>query len=160
MPTSVADRLAAQGHRLTLQRMIVASALARARHTVSAQELYDLLRAEHPLLGRATVFRTLDFLVEAGVAQRFEAEGHVHVYTSCADNHHHHLVCPALRIDDGDRRHRGDQLIDAVRGGYGFALDHDALDFYGTCAACAAAPATASGGPGQVRVEASSGAVQ
>src|ERR1700693_5428276 len=136
--TTVADRLAAQGHRLTLQRMIVAGALARAPHTVSAQELYESLRAEHPLLGRATVFRTLDFLVEGRIAQRFEAEGHVHVYTSCADNHHHHLVCrlcgSTTEIDDT----AVNQLIDAVRGGYGFALDHAALDFYGTCAACAA----------------------
>ncbi len=137
-PPTVKDRLAAQGHRLTLQRMIVAGALARARHTVSAQELYESLRVEHPLLGRATVFRTLDFLVENGLAQRFEAEGHVHVYTSCADNHHHHLVCrlcgSTTEIDDT----AVNQLIDAVRGGYGFALDHDALDFYGTCAGCAA----------------------
>ena len=137
--TSVADRLAAQGHRLTLQRMIVAGALARAAHTVSAQELYETLHAEHPQLGRATVFRTLDFLVDAGLAQRFEAEGHIHVYTSCADNHHHHLVCrhcgSTTEIDDT----AVNQLIDAVRGGYGFALDHAALDFYGTCAACAAA---------------------
>jgi Fur family ferric uptake transcriptional regulator len=137
-PTTVKDRLAAQGHRLTLQRMIVASALARMRHTVSAQELYESLRVEHPLLGRATVFRTLDFLVENGLAQRFEAEGHVHVYTSCADNHHHHLFCricgSTTEIDDT----AVNQLIDAVRGGYGFALDHAALDFYGTCAACAA----------------------
>ena len=138
-PTTVKDRLAANGHRLTLQRMIVANALARTPHTVSAQELYDSLRVEHPLLGRATVFRTLDFLVENGLAQRFEAEGHVHVYTSCADNHHHHLVCricaSTTDIDDT----AVNQLIDAVRGGYGFALDHAALDFYGTCAACAAA---------------------
>jgi Fur family transcriptional regulator, ferric uptake regulator len=135
---TVKDRLAGQGHRLTLQRMIVAGALARARRTVSAQELYDSLRGEHPLLGRATVFRTLDFLVENGLAQRFEAEGHVHVYTSCAANHHHHLVCrlcgSTTEIDDT----AVNQLIDAVRGGYGFALDHDALDFYGTCATCAA----------------------
>ena len=136
-PTTVKDRLAAQGHRLTLQRMIVASALARTPHTVSAQELYEALRVEHPLLGRATVFRTLDFLVDNGLAQRFEAEGHVHVYTSCADNHHHHLVCrlcgSTTEIDDT----AVNQLIDAVRSGYGFALDHDALDFYGTCGACA-----------------------
>jgi Fur family ferric uptake transcriptional regulator len=135
---TVKDRLAAQGHRLTLQRMIVASALARMRRTVSAQELYASLRVEHPLLGRATVFRTLDFLVENGLAQRFEAEGHVHVYTSCADNHHHHLVCricgSTTEIDDT----AVNQLIDAVRGGYGFALDHAALDFYGTCENCAA----------------------
>jgi Fur family ferric uptake transcriptional regulator len=137
-PSTVRDRLAAQGHRLTLQRMIVAGALARARRTVSAQELYDSLRAEHPLLGRATVFRTLDFLVEAGLAQRFEAEGHVHVYTSCAGNHHHHLVCRICGSTTEINDTAVNQLIDAVHGEYSFALDHDALDFYGTCAACAA----------------------
>ena len=93
---------------------------------------------DHPLLGRATVFRTLDFLVEAGLAQRFEAEGHVHVYTSCADNHHHHLVCRLCGTTTEIDETAVNQLIDAVRGGYGFALDHAALDFYGTCAACAA----------------------
>lgn len=135
---SVADRLAAQGHRLTAQRMIVAAALARTRRTVSAQELFERLRAEHPYLGRATVFRTLDFLVDSGLAQRFEAEGHVHVYTSCEEAHHHHLVCrvcgSSTDIDDT----AVSQLIDAVRGRYHFALDHDALDFYGTCARCSA----------------------
>ena len=139
-PPTVKDRLAAQGHRLTLQRMIVASALARARRTVSAQELCkSSLRAENPLLGRATVFRTLDFLVENGLAQRFEAEGLCTSTRRARDNHHHHLVCrlcgSTTEIDDT----AVNQLIDAVRGGYGFALDHDALDFYGTCSACAAA---------------------
>lgn len=142
MPVAAADtvagRLTAAGHRLTWQRMLVASALARTRRTVSAQELYDVVRAEHPGIGRATVFRTLDFLVETGLAQRFEAEGHVHVYTACEDRHHHHLVCrhcgSSTDIDDT----AVEQLIDAVRSGYGFALDHDALDFYGTCATCAA----------------------
>ena len=121
---------------------------------MSAQELYESLRAEHPRFGRATVFRTLDFLVDAGVAQRFEAEGHVHVYTSCDDSHHHHLVCrhcgSTTEIDDT----AVNQLIDAVRGGYGFALDHDALDFYGTCASCAATLSPARSEPGRRRVEA------
>src|SRR5438067_5399151 len=102
--TSVADRLAASGHRLTTQRMIVAAALARTRRTVSAQELYDTIRVEHPVLGRATVFRTLDFLVDAGLAQRFEGEGHVYVYTACEESHHHHLVCRtcAATTENGD----------------------------------------------------------
>jgi Fur family transcriptional regulator, ferric uptake regulator len=132
----IADRLSSSGHRLTAQRMIVADALSSMRRTVSAQELYDHLRAEHPYLGRATVFRALDFLVEAGLAQRFEGEGHVHVYTACAATHHHHLVCrncgSSTDIDDS----AVDSLIRKVLGRYDFALDHDALDFYGLCARC------------------------
>jgi Fur family ferric uptake transcriptional regulator len=136
--TTVADRLTASGHRLTAQRMIVAAALTRARRTVSAQELYGRLRAEHPYLGRATVFRTLDFLVDIGLAQRFEGDGHVYVYTACEEAHHHHLVCrrcgATTSIDDA----AVGRLISSVRDDYGFALDHDALDFYGTCANCRA----------------------
>jgi Fur family ferric uptake transcriptional regulator len=133
---SVAGRLTASGRRLTAQRMIVADALARERRTVSAQELYDELRGEHPYLGRATVFRTLDFLVDNGLAQRFEGEGHTYVYTACDDSHHHHLVCrhcgSTTNIDDS----AVNELIDNVLGRYRFSLDHDSLDFYGTCSAC------------------------
>ena len=133
---TVAGRLTASGRRLTAQRMLVANALGRERRTVSAQELYEELRTEHPYLGRATVFRTLDFLVDNGLAQRFEGEGHTYVYTACDDSHHHHLVCrhcgTTTNIDDS----AVNELIDTVLGRYRFSLDHDRLDFYGTCADC------------------------
>jgi Fur family transcriptional regulator, ferric uptake regulator len=136
--TTVAGRLTASGNRLTAQRMIVADALGRARRTMSAQELYEQLRTDHPYLGRATVFRTLDFLVDNGLAQRFEGEAHTYVYTACDDSHHHHLVCrhcgSTTNIDDS----AVNELIDTVLGRYRFSLDHDSLDFYGTCAACGA----------------------
>ncbi len=139
MPTAtrkIAGRLSESGHRLTAQRMIVADALTRMRRTVSAQELFDHLREEHPYLGRATVFRALDFLVEAGLAQRFEGDSHVHVYIACEATHHHHLVCRSCGsttdIDDS----AVEALIKSVLGRYDFTLDHDALDFYGMCAGC------------------------
>ncbi len=139
MPTGagkLADRLTASGHRLTAQRMIVADALAGMQRTVSAPDLYEHLRGEHPYLGRATVFRALDFLVEAGLAQRFEGDGHVHVYTSCQPIHHHHLVCRSCGsttdIDDTTI----DTLISSVLRSYDFTLDHGALDFFGTCSQC------------------------
>jgi Fur family transcriptional regulator, ferric uptake regulator len=135
-PSQIADRLSASGHRLTAQRMIVADALGSMRHTVSAQDLYEHLRGLHPYIGRATVFRALDFLVDAGLAQRFEGDGHVHVYTACKPTHHHHLVCrncgSTTDIDDS----AVDALISSVLGRYEFTLDHDSLDFYGTCSRC------------------------
>ena len=66
-PTSTADRLAAAGERVTRQRLLVADALASAARQVSAQDLYDRLRRVEPRIGRATVFRTLEALVVAGV---------------------------------------------------------------------------------------------
>jgi Fe2+ or Zn2+ uptake regulation protein len=76
-PTSTADRLAAAGERVTRQRLLVADALAAHGRQITAQDLYDRLRRREPRLGRATVFRTLEALVAAGVARRHEQDGHV-----------------------------------------------------------------------------------
>lgn len=122
--------------RLTAQRRLVAEALRDAARTVGAVELFESLRSTNPHLGRATVFRTLDLLVAMGLAQRFEGEGHVHLYTSCKPVHHHHLVCRSCGsssdIDDAEV----DALIASMRSRHRFIVDHDSLDFYGTCAVC------------------------
>ena len=122
--------------RLTAQRQLVAQALRDAGRTIGAVELFDALRRAHPHLGRATVFRTLDLLVEMGLAKRFEGDGHVYLYTSCQPVHHHHLVCRTCGnttdIDDAEV----DALIDSMRRRHDFMLDHGSLDFYGTCARC------------------------
>ncbi|MEO8897459.1 MAG: Fur family transcriptional regulator [Candidatus Dormibacter sp.] len=123
--------------RLTPQRQLVARALDGAGRTVGAVELFDLLRRENPRIGRATVFRTLDLLVEMGLAQRFEGDGHVYLYASCDPiHHHHHLVCracgSAIDIEDAEV----EALVTAIRERHAFALDHGSLDFYGTCSSC------------------------
>jgi Fur family ferric uptake transcriptional regulator len=133
---SAAERLTAAGQRLTAQRVIVADALLRSKRTVTAQELFERLRPRHPFLGRATVFRTLDVLVEAGLAQRFDHAGHASAYVACEPTHHHHLVCRACGgstdIDDEEVA----VLVEAVHARHGFVLDHDALDFHGVCRRC------------------------
>lgn len=140
MTTAVASSTGAgPPRRLTAQRLLVAEALRKADRTVGAVELYDTLRRSNPRIGRATVFRTLDLLVEMGLAQRFEGDGHVHLYTSCKPAHHHHLVCrrcgSSADIDDAEV----ETLIASVRRRHGFAVDHGSLDFYGMCATCAEA---------------------
>ncbi len=126
--------------RLTAQRRLVAEALRDAARTVGAVELFETLRSTNPHIGRATVFRTLDLLVEMGLAQRFEGEGHVHLYTSCKPAHHHHLVCrgcgSSTDIDDAEV----EALVASMRRRHRFVIDHGSLDFYGFCAGCHRAP--------------------
>ncbi len=128
----------ASPRRSTRQRQLVAAALRGSGRTVAAADLFDSLRAQHPTLGRATVFRTLDLLVDQGLAQRFEGDGHVYLYTACEPGHHHHLVCrrcgAATDIDDAEVA----GLVRSVRSRYQFVLDHETLDFYGLCRTCAA----------------------
>src|SRR5438034_11272358 len=98
---SINTRLAAGGRRRTAQRVVVAEALASAKRALSAQELYERIRAAHPTVGRATVYRALEQQVEDGMASRFEREGHVSAYIACDAEHHHHLVCTGCqRVED------------------------------------------------------------
>lgn len=133
-----AERLRLAGERVTPQRLLVARALEAAGRQLSAQELWERLRRDTPALGRATVFRTLETLVGAGVARRLEQDGHVYGYVACRPEHHHHLACSACgRVEE-----IGEALIAPVaarvRDELGFEIDDARLDFYGRCASCRA----------------------
>ena len=93
MTATTARRLRKAGQRVTSQRLAVAAALAASPRQVTAQELWEQMRPSRPALGRATVFRTLEALSEAGLARRLEREGHVYAYVACRPAHHHHLAC-------------------------------------------------------------------
>ena len=135
-PNELAPRLSAAGERVTRQRLLVADALKTAGQQLSAQELYDRLRVDHPDIGRATVFRALEALVSVGAARRLERPGHVYAYVSCEPEHHHHLVCTLCgRVEEIGERHVG-ELSQAISTRYRFQIEDATLDFYGRCARC------------------------
>ena len=135
---TLADRLAAAGERVTRQRLLVANALSGAGRQRTAEQLYRSLRRTEPRIGRATVFRTLETLVEAGVARRLELEGHVYAYVACLPAHHHHLACTRCgRVEEIDEAYIT-PIARHVAADLGFEIDDARLDFYGRCATCRA----------------------
>ena len=135
---AAADRLAAAGERVTRQRLLVANALGATRRQVTADQLYRGLRKQEPGIGRATVFRTLETLVDAGVARRLEQDGHVYAYVACLPEHHHHLACTNCgRVEEIDEAYIR-PIADRLAREMGFTIDDARLDFYGRCAACRA----------------------
>ncbi|MGH2418870.1 MAG: Fur family transcriptional regulator [Candidatus Limnocylindria bacterium] len=135
---STADRLREAGERVTRQRLLVADALTAVGLRVSAQELYERLRRRDPSIGRATVFRTLEALVLAGVARRLEQDGHVYGYVACRPEHHHHLACDRCgRVEEIEEGYVT-PVADRLAADRGFKVDDARLDFYGLCASCAA----------------------
>jgi Fur family transcriptional regulator, ferric uptake regulator len=135
---SVAERLHAAGERVTRQRLLIADALGAQGRRVTAQELWERLRRRDRGIGRATVFRTLEALVAAGVARRLEQDGHVYGYVACQAEHHHHLACDRCgRVEEiGEGYIR--PVAQRVAADLGFAIDDARLDFYGLCADCRA----------------------
>ena len=136
MTDTTAARLTAAGERVTRQRLIVADVLAAAGRQLTAGELYERVRSAEPSLGRATVFRTVDRLVEAGVARRLELEGHVYAYIACQPEHHHHLSCTSCGRVEEIPESWVQPIADRASRRLDFEIDDGRLDFYGRCADC------------------------
>lgn len=134
---AIAARLRSAGERVTPQRLAVADALQRAARPQQAEELWHRLRRTRPEVGRATVFRTLEALVSAGVARRLEIENHASAYVACRPTHHHHLVCAECGAVEEIGESYVRPVAERVAAELGFRVDHARLDFYGTCARCA-----------------------
>lgn len=135
---AAADRLTAAGERVTRQRLLVADALAATGRRMTAEQLYRSLRRRDPAIGRATVFRTLETLVEAGVARRLELDGHVYAYVACLPAHHHHIACTRCgRVEEIDEAYVT-PITQRLAQEMGFEIDDARLDFYGRCATCRA----------------------
>jgi Fur family transcriptional regulator, ferric uptake regulator len=132
------DRLVAAGERVTRQRLQVANMLAAAGRQVTADEVYRSLRRQVPSIGRATVFRSLETLVDAGLARRLELDGHVYAYVGCLPEHHHHLACTKCgRVEEIDEAYVR-PIAERLSREMGFQIDDARLDFYGRCATCLA----------------------
>jgi Fur family ferric uptake transcriptional regulator len=135
---AAADRLSAAGERVTRQRLLVANALAGAGRQLTAEQLLHSLRRRDPGIGRATIFRTLETLVDAGVARRLELDGHVYAYVACLPAHHHHIACTSCgRVEEIDEAYVT-PIAERLAQEMGFEIDDARLDFYGRCATCRA----------------------
>ncbi len=128
----------AAGQRITPQRDLIAGVLERATRPISAQELYERVGLIEKGIGRATVFRTLQSLQEAGIVQHVSLAGNQAGYLLCASSgHHHHLVCTHCgRVEDLEEDEVAPFLARVERD-HRFSADHASFNIYGSCAECA-----------------------
>lgn len=134
---AVIARLGEGGRRRTTPRARVVAAALRRAQPFTAQELVREL-ARHGV-GRATVFRTLDLLVQSDVLSRIhgiEQGARCVRYTACAPTHHHHLVCRGCGRVEEIRASGLEDRIEAVARARGFEPLGHGLEVQGLCAEC------------------------
>ena len=83
--TTLEDR----GFRLTGPRRLVADSIASQSEAFTAEDLSSAL----PGVGRATVYRTIKLLVEAGALCKLAMPDGAPKYSLARVGHHHHTVC-------------------------------------------------------------------
>ncbi|MFF4321210.1 Fur family transcriptional regulator [Streptomyces sp. NPDC001568] len=127
--------------RSTWQRAAVVAALDDVDGFRSAQQRHDVLKRRGDSVGLTTVYRALQHLAEAGGVDVLRTGDGEAVCRRCSSgDHHRHLVCRscgrALEVD-GPAVEKWAAAIAATHGFVGFA---HAVEVFGTCAGCAAAP--------------------
>ena len=129
--------LNSQGLRSTRQRDSVLRIFRNAGRHLSTEELFQLVRKEHPGIGYATVARTLKLLATAGFAQERHFEDGVSRFEySETDKHHDHLICTRCRTIVEFENDKIEQLQEQVARQKGFQVQNHRLEIYGLCADC------------------------
>jgi Fur family transcriptional regulator, ferric uptake regulator len=129
-----------KGYRLTPQRRAVFDIIAEAKGKhLTAEEVYNVAKKDHPNIGIATVYRTLQVLEEIGLVTKDYLGTDVVRYelSDTGGGHaHHHMVCLAC----GEILEAKEDLMDAleklIETNYGFkVIDHN-IKFMGYCKKC------------------------
>jgi Fur family ferric uptake transcriptional regulator len=89
------EALRGAGFRSGGARAAVLDAMAEQACCLSAQELYQRVRADRRSVGIASVYRVLDELVELRLVQRIDVGDGIARYEPAQPDgdHHHHVVC-------------------------------------------------------------------
>jgi Fur family ferric uptake transcriptional regulator len=129
-----------KGFRWTNQRaLIVRTALASHEH-FTAEELLALCRQTDPKVSRATIYRMLAVLEQAGFVEGLDTgDGGRRFEHVLGHDHHDHMVCTGCGAILEFRDDALEARQEAAARRHGFAIEHHSLRLYGKCRRCRAA---------------------
>ncbi|HEX9091568.1 MAG TPA: Fur family transcriptional regulator [Anaerolineales bacterium] len=132
------EALRSKGYRITHQRELVIEAIAHSGNHVNAEEVFTRIRGKYHSVNITTVYRTLELLVEQGLASRIELGAGRVIYATYQHGSHIHLVCRQCgQVLDANQ----DLLLaltDQLNAGYHFAADLQHISVLGLCRTCQA----------------------
>jgi len=132
------QNFAEHGYKWTGQRKEIVSFLAKesARH-MSAEDLHALMLNQGYDIGLATVYRTLELMVNTGLVHKLQfGDGCSRYEVADDDHHHHHLVCNACSKVYEVSMDLLEELEHKIEVDYDFRISGHHLKFYGICSAC------------------------
>ena len=133
---SCTQALLKKGYRLTPQRMMVVEALHSKESHISAEEIFEQLKAKYPYANLSTVYRTLELLKELGLAAEIDIGDGLLRYHAIENGRHHHLVCnkcgKMIELSESEFF----PLEKSIMKNQGFKADLTHLAIFGLCSSC------------------------
>ncbi len=129
-------------HHNTKQKALILEVLEQNRNHVTAEDVISLLHSCSEKVGRATVYRYLRELEEAGKVRKYTlGEKNTAYYQYIGEDStchgHYHLMCDVCgRLEHLDHK-VAESFAKSARESYGFIIDCSRTVFYGKCKNCA-----------------------
>lgn len=131
------ERLRPPGGRRSSKRDRIVNVFLSQQGHLSADELVALMRSEDERTSRATVYRTLRWMVEAGIARKVDfGEGRFRFEHSYRHPRHFHLVCKSCNQSYEFLSSDIESLIEEVAEARAFEAGRTVVQIYGTCEQC------------------------
>jgi Fur family ferric uptake transcriptional regulator/Fur family peroxide stress response transcriptional regulator len=124
------------GYRVTPQRQAVLDVLVAAADHPTATQVYDRVRALHPGVGPATVYRALGLLVTDGQARMFALGDGASARYDANVGRHDHVVCTGCGAAMDVDTPLSDGLMAQISASTGYDLTSYDLQFRGQCPSC------------------------
>jgi Fur family transcriptional regulator, ferric uptake regulator len=131
------SRLKPVGSKRSSKREQIVNVFLRQEGHLSADDLVDLIRHEDHRISRATVYRTLQWMVDAGIARKVDfGEGRFRFEHSYRQPRHFHLICKSCHRSFEFLSSDIEGLVEEVAAARNFTASQSVVQIYGTCEAC------------------------
>ena len=125
------------GGRRSGKRDFIVDVFLRQSGHLGADELVSLIRSEDSRISRATIYRTLQWMVEAGIARRVDfGDGKFRFEHSYRHPRHFHLICKSCQQSFEFLSSDIEALIEEVATARRFTPSESVLQIYGVCEQC------------------------
>lgn len=139
MPFPLPDltRLKPQGGKRSSKREQIVNVFLRQEGHLSADDLVDVIRRDDHRISRATVYRTLQWMVDAGIARKVDfGEGRFRFEHSYRQPRHFHLICKTCHRSFEFLSSDIETLIEEVATARSFVASQSVVQIYGACESC------------------------
>src|SRR5438477_5084688 len=124
------------GKRSSKRDKIVQVFLRQEGH-LSADDLVARVHAEAPGIGRATVYRTLQWMVGARIARKVDfGDGRSRFEPSNRHPRHFHLICQTCHRSSEFLSSDVEGLMEEIASARNFAASQAVVQIFGTCEEC------------------------
>lgn len=137
------ELLREKGLKVTNQRLSVLEVLASHRDShMTAEDIYELVKRDCPEIGLATIYRTVQLLLEMQLVERISLDDGCaryeigEIFDGEERHHHHHLICQTCGKVQPFHDDLLDELERYIEKNTGFHVSDHELKFYGQCKTC------------------------